>query len=1268
MADHSEVGALSVAPDVDEFIDGRFRLIDVAGRGASGIVYRAIDTKSARDVALKVFQRASTDFARFEREAEVLATLRHRHVVGYVSHGLREGGDPFLAMEWLEGVDLAERLTDGPLPLQDALILVMHAAQGLAAAHALGIVHRDVKPGNLFLLGRRAEDVRVIDFGIARAPQSFTRLTTTGSVLGTPSYMSPEQARGSSHLTPRSDVFSLGSVLFECLTGRLPFEGPSPNAILAQILAGSTPLLSQHMADMPPVLDALVARMLAHDPTDRLPDGTAVAKAVSGLLNNGSEGSAARLTEPLLSRARRAHSMLLIRGDDAPAAIDEIALRAAVHGGEARSQGTGIVVVEFSLRSRADAADRAARCALELRQLDQSFAMTITTTSLHTLAGEASAVEAALRLSGAPGLISLDVASAGYLDRDYDVGRSANQCTLVGFRPSHPLSMGALFGRERELALLAGTYAEVVANECPRIALVVGEAGIGKSRLIGELLRNLQTPATKPLILRAQGDRPTRTSPFAVLAQLVRSRFCKSGSQTAEESWTRMREQLHALGHKAVDVEFLRDLVGAQETDGATVHGVADRDDPVLMADGYRNAWLSFVETALEAGPLVAVVEDLHLADLASIRLLDVTVEQFPESAVLIVASARLDEASEVLGIFHGHEPERIHLKALRRRAAGSVVRSVLTDAEQTVVDRVIERAAGNPLGLAELSRISLNSGPLDQRTPAITNPSTSLVGAIETRVEQLESAVQRILRAGSVFGMQFSADGVGALLGHDHRLEEVSRGLGIAEKGQFVVLHSRGDFLSASFVSGLVQEAIYGSLGDDERPVVHGSVARWLETRPFIEPSLIAWHFERSSERHHAFRWYKAAARAALAGRDVEGAQQLVDQALACNPTGEDLARAMALRAEAAFLTGDTSLGKEAATAAMTAARPGSAGWVRAVGILITSMGQRGDNVELAKLAELVRAQPPESDAVDQRVICLCRAATQLFSAGERTIPRGILSECEAEAPVDLLAKAWIRRGLTAFHVADHNYDAATALMTDIIRLHSAAGDVRGSCQARILLASIHMFAGDFEAAGSELDVAEAIALRTGADYFAKWAAYTRGKVLAQLGAPEAARAHLAGVRRTLAGNPRIISGTHIYSAIAALRVGEAAWAEEEARAALAAHTAPATKAAALGTLARALVMAGRPQEALCAGQEALSILRDLASMEEHESEVHLGISEALSACGRHEEARHAARRASERLAMIAEKLANPVKRQNYLERIDTHARTLRLAMSLGV
>lgn len=174
-------------------VGGRFVVESVVGSGGMGSIYRATDLGTGAPVALKVLRDERGDVARFERESRVLAQLDHPAVVRYVAHGLDADCSPWLAMEWLSGHDLGDRLAREPLTFVDSLTMCARVAQGLAAAHALGVVHRDIKPSNLLLPHGDPAQVKVLDFGIARRTQRATRAATgTGMLLGTPGYMSPE--------------------------------------------------------------------------------------------------------------------------------------------------------------------------------------------------------------------------------------------------------------------------------------------------------------------------------------------------------------------------------------------------------------------------------------------------------------------------------------------------------------------------------------------------------------------------------------------------------------------------------------------------------------------------------------------------------------------------------------------------------------------------------------------------------------------------------------------------------------------------------------------------------------------------------------------------------------------------------------------------------------------------------------------------------------------------------------------------------------------
>ncbi|WP_394829610.1 protein kinase domain-containing protein [Pendulispora albinea] len=265
---------------------GRFVIEKEAGRGGVGIVHRAIDRGTGQTVALKVLHKIEpSTLRRFAMEADALEKLNHPNIVRYVTHGIAEDEAPYLAMEWVEGECLRARVDratqDGErLPIADIVELGQHLAGALEAAHAQGIVHRDVKPNNILLEGGDLRRPKLVDFGIVRA-ESAEHATTTGAMLGTVGYMAPEQARGVEHLDGRADLFSLGCVLFRCLANRDAFTGPDPVTTLSMLLMHAPPRLAELRPDVPPDLDALVGRLLAKEPSMRPPSAASVKQALA---------------------------------------------------------------------------------------------------------------------------------------------------------------------------------------------------------------------------------------------------------------------------------------------------------------------------------------------------------------------------------------------------------------------------------------------------------------------------------------------------------------------------------------------------------------------------------------------------------------------------------------------------------------------------------------------------------------------------------------------------------------------------------------------------------------------------------------------------------------------------------------------------------------------------------------------------------------------------------------------------------------------------
>lgn len=266
---------------------GNFRVLQRLGQGGVGIVFRAEDARLGRPVALKVLQprfaQDETVRQRFLREARALAAVRSDYVVTVYEVGM-DDQTPFLAMEYLEGETLdAYRKRSGPLPLPLVARIGRQVALGLAAAHARGLVHRDIKPANLWVEFRGEPAfssggwrVKILDFGLVQGHGDSGRLSQPGLVVGTPAFMAPEQARGQP-VDPRTDLFSLGCVLYWLCTGELPFKGPDVLSILAALAAHDPPPPETLTTTVPSSVSELVMRLLRKDPAERLPNGQAVA-------------------------------------------------------------------------------------------------------------------------------------------------------------------------------------------------------------------------------------------------------------------------------------------------------------------------------------------------------------------------------------------------------------------------------------------------------------------------------------------------------------------------------------------------------------------------------------------------------------------------------------------------------------------------------------------------------------------------------------------------------------------------------------------------------------------------------------------------------------------------------------------------------------------------------------------------------------------------------------------------------------------------------
>jgi eukaryotic-like serine/threonine-protein kinase len=277
-------------PRAGDVVAGKYRIEDVIGEGGMGAVYAATHTLTGKRVALKWMlpELAADEGAvqRFIREAQAAGRIDHPNVVDVYDVGEHDGST-FLVMEYLQGETLTAAFNRGGLDARHIIQLLIPAMRGVAAAHKTGVVHRDLKPDNVFLCRSgdgSYREPKVLDFGISKVSagegQLNPRLTRTGAVMGTPYYMSPEQVRGSSDVDQRTDVYAFGVILYEALTGRVPFDANAYSALVLEIATGTPKRLRDLRPDLPKGLEDVVLKAMARDPADRYRDVDSLARAL----------------------------------------------------------------------------------------------------------------------------------------------------------------------------------------------------------------------------------------------------------------------------------------------------------------------------------------------------------------------------------------------------------------------------------------------------------------------------------------------------------------------------------------------------------------------------------------------------------------------------------------------------------------------------------------------------------------------------------------------------------------------------------------------------------------------------------------------------------------------------------------------------------------------------------------------------------------------------------------------------------------------------
>jgi class 3 adenylate cyclase/tetratricopeptide (TPR) repeat protein len=865
-----------------------YRVEALLGRGGMGVVYRARQRSLDRPVALKVIapQYAQDPLlrARFVRESRLAASIDHPNVIPIYEADERDGL-LFLAMRYVEGSDLRQLLADsGPLPPERVMRLIAQIAAGLDAAHAQGLVHRDVKPANVLVAsGRGPEHAYLTDFGLVKRTTSDSELTQPGAWAGTPDYVAPEQLRGAA-VDHRADVYALGCLLFEVLTGHVPFPRDSDVSKLMAHLSDPPPLLASSAPDLPEELDGVVQRALAKAPGDRFAAAGLLALAVRAALSRAhagpelaTRGAGDPLTSPpgmprLASEERKQVTVVCVDLDSRELAgeadperrrVRVRAHHAALKDALERNGGTieppigdALMAVFGAPASHEDDVERAVWAALRVVELAGAHQHEELTATVGMATGEAivstdvsrgiseagvsgAVVSTAIRVQAAapPGSVAVDAATFSAARELFEFealapapgGRLRAPVELwtvlrarARVRDGGPMHSTPFIGREVERTLLQGLFERCVRERLPQVITLVGEPGIGKSRLVDELFASVGARSRPIVRLRGRCLAYGEGITFWALGEIVKSHVGVLDTDPPDVA----AAKLDAVLPEGAERPWLRERV-------LPLLGMGSAQAPARQES--FTAWRRFLEHLAYERPAVIVIEDLHWADPALLEFTAEMARSAERVPLLLVCTAR-PELYEIRSDWgHGlRNATTITLPPLSDADTATLLRTLVPGAAPDAERDLVGRIGGNPLYAEEFARLLHDARADDTaNVDALARSSfpARVQALIAARLDRLGAAEKRLLQSAAVIGDVFWDGAVCELTGRDH--DQVAQTLRELSQREFVRPARSGSIegqTEFTFWHALVRDVAYDRMPRTERALQHDRAARWIE------------------------------------------------------------------------------------------------------------------------------------------------------------------------------------------------------------------------------------------------------------------------------------------------------------------------------------------------------------------------------------------------------------------------------------------------------
>ena len=1248
-------------------------LVRLLGSGGMGAVYLGRETAAGRTVAVKVLltdHPSESSRRRFEREARAMMHVRHPNVCQAFDFGQLDSGRLYIVLERLRGEDLGARLARvGRLPLADAVRIGREAAAGVTAAHRAGLLHRDIKPSNLFLHQERPDEpptVKVVDFGLAvfaLDDATDTRVTRTGEVLGTPAFMSPEQARGDRSEDERTDVYSLAAVLYRCLTGSPPFGRGTALEVLVRLLTDEPRPIGELRPATPTRLREIVMQGLAKLPADRQASVAALAdqlEAVAPVVAGAqalSEPSLQAVVErheaPTLIGERRVLTVMIATGvDDVRTVVTHVERQ----GGRATALGGGQVVGLFGGEVlEGDEAARAVRAALAAGP--HAAVIGVGTGRAEGGAGHFSgdAINAAEAVTA--------VLDAGIVLDAETRRRVAGRFVLEGNKVHGEVDEDAsgrvelpFIGRDVEAAELNGAVERAFEDEEPSAALVLGPAGIGRSRLLREVVRGVVVDEPDCVAVEVACHHADRYKSWGLVGAALRAWGHLQDASSPSAIALAMERLAANAGLDAESGHILAAVAGVPLPLGVSAALDAARGDAQVMRDRVVHVVGDLIEVEADERPLLLAFDDVQWADTPSLELMDVLLHRLVRARLAILMTARSYAERDRPELFGSPQLRKLPLRELSRKASSRLV--VAAGVEEEVARAISDHAGGNPLFLEEIAEAT-RAGRFDSTASGVFRLPLTVEEAVQARLDHLAPLDKDLIKRASVFGIRFWHEGLESVGASD-----IARALRRLRRENIVAPARRrdsGGLAGWEFRTGVMRDVAYGMLTESQRSTLHYRIGDWLRTADVGTPAAAAEHLSLSGHHVDAVPLWREAADVARLDGDIQAALRCLEKALeGAVGTAMELPVRL-LRFEHSTTAGDRAVSEEELRA------------IDAMGVELTAEQEAEKRYWLAGSLRW-RAQYTES------VTLLEEAASQFQALGDdrgrsralaslavskvmgRLGPAADISDASIEAAgTDAMARA---RALQArVHVALYEGDrsAVRQYAVEALEACEVARDLRRSLEVMITLTYWDRQIGFYERAEGRLREIVQRSQRIGSRNAEGYALHNLGYTLLRMGrAAEGLAIQDQALALALENEfERLRAGALVYRALTLLeldRTDEAAAAGEEAVTVCAggAEEPLARTAMALVCLKRGDAAAGLEQTG-----RALALRDEVGSLPELEPDLLLAHADLLVMAGRVEEAGAWLAQARDALIRAADEMtATPEERTAFVDATPAHRR----------